>query len=268
MTEWLSHIFKILKYFNRKKTFSKSKVVKSTSFGGKPVNIGEIQNDKGNIVFGPRESEIKIDQSVHHHHYNPSDSDQIQQKLISPKVEFKEVFFAKFDSPGSANNGNWGLAFYPIEIINSTPSPFTIKNLYLRFTVDGKTYSEDSVVILTATIYSPLPKQQTNVAIVTMNQAMLNLMNWNNFKVRINELNIINPGGLISGSAYFVLNIKEFEQLKFIKTVELVLADYLGGESVHPIQIENKMIDQSVNMILHNRKETISQFENFHKVSQ
>ncbi len=256
LIDWFSQ------FFNRKNNHTQSN---SMSGNHNYNNNSNIKSAPDNNGFIGNAQTVNINNNYPHPSTNNAPNTLLAAG-VSPsiKIDAEPTFFARFNSPNSKCDGNWGLAFASIKIINLTPSPFTVKSLHLKYTIDNENYSVDSVVILTASIYSSLVKQKVNTAILTTELGNFNCMDWNNIRVQINDFSIIHPHGLLFGSAYFVLNIKEFEKLKHIKNVELILSDYSGLESVHPIPIENKKIDENKNYILNNRKDSCDALEKIH----
>jgi len=171
------------------------------------------------------------------------------------EIDTKNTLLARFGDP-LYKQGNWGIAFYSMKIVNISKDPFTVKELQVRYKIDGKEQSTISYVILTGTVYSPLAKKDLNAAIVRTRGQNLILIGWNNLRSEMGKHETIQPGGVLSGSAYFILNFSDRDKLEQLKEVELVLIDYAGRSSKQKIKIEKDWFEKAGDAVMLNHKFT------------
>ena len=65
-------------------------------------------------------------------------------------------------------------------------------------------------------------------------------MRWKNMRDEINLNHVIAPGGIIQGSAIFILHTSSRARVKRIRKVSLIVTDYSGNKSSHDILLKNK----------------------------
>ncbi len=153
----------------------------------------------------------------------------------------KNTFFARFLNKNNKKTGNIGIAFYSLKIINVSDQPYTVKDIIFRYDLDGETFSSISFVLQTGIVPSSA-KKDVNAIIVNKGIDKLVLMNWDNIRTELGSLDVLQPGGVLSGSAYFVLEFDDIEKLWALENVEIVIIDYSGLESIHPISIQGDWI--------------------------
>lgn len=165
-------------------------------------------------------------------------------------IDSKNTLFSRYINSGNSKSGNICLAFYGMTIVNTSDKPFTVKDVILRYTLKGNDYSSISHVVLTGTIYTPLDKKEKNALIVHNNGNNIVLMGWNNIRTEIGERNILPAGGVLSGSAIFVLETNKIEELAEVTNSELVVTDYSSNESIHPIELLDEWITHGKNSVI------------------
>jgi hypothetical protein len=171
------------------------------------------------------------------------------------EIDTKNILFARFGDP-LHKQGNWGIAFYSMTVVNISRNPFTVKELRLRYKMDGENLSVISHVILTGSVYSPLEKTFVNAAIIRTGGQNIILMRWNNIRSEIGRHKTIEPGSVLSGSAYFILNFSDRAKLEQLKEVELALVDFLGKETTKIIKIERDWFEKSGDAVILNHEFT------------
>lgn len=75
-------------------------------------------------------------------------------------------------------------------------------------------------------------------------------MGWDNLRTEIGKHNVIPAGGVLSGSAIFILEAKNIDEVSEVTNLEIVVTDYSGNESIHSL----KILDEWIN---HGRKSVI-----------
>ena len=185
--------------------------------------------------------------------------DRYASKPHKVEIDFENTIFARFICPQNKNHGNFGLAFYVLKIVNSSKENLTVKDVLIRYTLDGTEFSTDSLVLLTGSVYAPSEKNDVDAIIVKHGPDDIVLMNWNNLKTEIVKQNILSPGGVLSGSAFFVLNFDNAEAINKLENPEIVVVDYRGKETVHPITVEKEWFDRAKHSLIENRSFTIKE---------
>ena len=132
----------------------------------------------------------------------------------------------------------------------------TVREVELRYKMDGKVLSTISDVILTGTIRSGRDKKDVDAAIVRTGGRNIILGDWNNLRTEIGRHDRIEPGGVLSGSAYFVMDFRDRAKLEQLKEVELVVIDFSGRESKRKVKIENDWLERATDAVILNRQFT------------
>ena len=162
----------------------------------------------------------------------------------SHQFEFssKNILFARFVCPHNAKDENIGLLFYGLRILNSSKENLTVKRVLLHYTVDGIEHSTESHVIITGTISAPQRKKNIDAIIVKIGGNNIVLMDWSNLRTDIGEYKVLSPGEVLSGSALFVLNFDNLDKISKMENVKIIVIDYNGRKTTHPILIEKHWI--------------------------
>jgi hypothetical protein len=164
------------------------------------------------------------------------------------------VSISRFQAPGSKLSGNLGLALYSMSITNNTNHVMSIKSVELKYEFDGKSYRENSHVILTGSHFAPLTKTTENILLMGMGQNAILTIGWDNIRTEIDKNKILEPrAGVLKGSAYFVFNFSEADCLAKIKKIRLVITDSAGQHSIHKISSLNGYIAYTPGLELVNR---------------
>ncbi len=170
-------------------------------------------------------------------------------------IDTKNTLFARFGDP-LYKSGNWGIVFYSMTIVNKSKSPFTVRSLLLNYEVNGEKATVDSTVIRTGSVYSPLDKGSVDCAIVQSAGSNIVLMRWNNIRGEIGLHKTIEPGGVLSGSAYFLLRFSDRSKLRKLNQVELQLVDFSGKKSKTLLKIQPDWLSEGRDAVILNREFT------------
>lgn len=163
---------------------------------------------------------------------------------VKVDVDTRNTFAARFDSEGSSLRGRFSLGFYGITVTNLSSSPVTIRQVLLRYRFRDITHTEESHAVATGSCPSAADGKITRGIIVNANGKNCVLMNWDNITSRIAETQPISPGGALRGSALFVTCCRTMDEMRELQDAELVVSDYAGRTSNHPVMIESICIDR------------------------
>jgi len=192
----------------------------------------------------------------------PSDGSQSHpkvQKQHTLVTDIQNTTAARFLSRENRNSGNIALLFYNLRIVNSLQENVTIKEVTLGYTLNGKQFSSESYVLLTGTVPSPNKKENFDAIIIRVGAANIVLMDWKNLRVQIGQNNVLLPGAVLAGSAAFILDFKDANDLAKVKELAISIIDYSGNETIKEIPLEKKWVDQAKRQIVENRRFVIDQ---------
>ncbi len=168
--------------------------------------------------------------------------DRYARKPHKFEIDSQNALFARFICPNNKKNGYIGLAVYVLKILNSSKESLTVKQVLLRYSVKGVERFTDSHVLLTGTIYDPHKKKNVNAIIVKIGTNNVVLMNWNNLRTEIGKYKVLSPGEVLSGSALFVLDIVNQEQISDLENIKVVVVNYRGKKTEHSISIKDEWL--------------------------
>lgn len=165
-------------------------------------------------------------------------------KHASLHFSLENTFLARFVSEQNSKSGNLCIGFYSLTISNDSIESFTLKEVIFRYVLDEEVHETDSLVVVTGLIQKSLHNEPTRGLLVHLSQrnSVIILMEWLNLRSEIAKLKTLRKGSVLSGSAIFILEIKDFNEVEKLKKTEIVVKDYSGNESVHPIDIEKEWI--------------------------
>jgi len=178
--------------------------------------------------------------------------DRYRPKSLRIDIDLKNTIVTRFSAPNHRLDGHIAIVFYNLTVVNVSRSSCTLRDLHLRYKIGQIGNSTISHVLLTGQVYAPLEKKLVNAAVIRVGSANVVLMNWCNLRSRIAENAALEPGGAMSASALFLLDTDDFEILKDLKEVSLVLTDYRGRKSTHAVDIGRELIERGVNSVILN----------------
>lgn len=166
----------------------------------------------------------------------------IQSKLRSPhkiEIDYKNVILAPIETrDGSYPNGKLALGFYLLNIVNRGDSAITLKSIRLKCFVDGKLVDTDSYVTQVGTLQDGRP-----ALIMSDGIDRIMLIGWENIRSKMGQDNVTVAGGVLSGSAAYV--ICDFDKNAInISKVKLILEDYSGNRTTHDVAFRPEWVDQ------------------------
>lgn len=148
------------------------------------------------------------------------------------EIDIENTFFSIFKSPENTLTDKLGIGFYHLTIVNHSKMPYTIKSLELKYMLKNTRKTADSFVIITG----ELPNG--NPAIIQSNDIdNIVLMNWRNLRSEIGKYSLLDPGTVLSGSAFFIFDCGPSE-VNEVHGLELVLVDYRKKRYKQTIKIE------------------------------
>jgi hypothetical protein len=127
-------------------------------------------------------------------------------KQSSLDINVANVLVVRFFSEGNTQSGNVALILYDMKFVNSSDENVTVKKILLRYKLDAKEHSVDSIVLLTGTVSSP--QGQRDSIIVHFGTKNIVLMDWKNLRIVMSEHKLLVPGAVLLGSGAFVLGTK------------------------------------------------------------
>lgn len=147
----------------------------------------------------------------------------------------KNTFLGHFYSPGHTMHESIGIVFYGLRIVNAGRASFTLKDCAVKYQAGDSTHVVDSYVLQTGT----LPDGQPAI-IARSSTGDIVLMGWSNLRPEIGKGKLVDPGGILSASAFFVLPGVTIKALDELSQIEIVLRDYLGKESAQTIDLDDE----------------------------
>jgi hypothetical protein len=160
----------------------------------------------------------------------------IKAKLRKPyrlDLDYKNIFFASFlDPQNSKLDGRLCLVVYVLCLVNDSDEPNTPKSIEMSYRFDDEVNQTESYVVPTGMI----PKAAKPAIVLSNGIDNAILMGWQNIRTKLGERDPLNPGGVFYGSAVFLFepNVKDVRKVDNLK---LIVSDYHGNKSVHPITI-------------------------------
>lgn len=145
----------------------------------------------------------------------------------------KNTTFALFEDPGHKMHGCLGVVFYDLKIVNASNSPFTMKKVLIAFRIHGKKHTTDSFVLRTSTLPNGKP-----ATVVRVGANHVVLIGWENLRSQIGEHQLLQPGGVLSSSAFFLLDGLAVRALDDLKRFKIILKDYRGRKTTKVVDIE------------------------------
>jgi hypothetical protein len=177
------------------------------------------------------------------------------KKEHNPDVQIEQIGPSRISLDGSSQSENIGLLIYDLKVANTLGEPITMKQVLLRYKWNGKVRETDSNVMRTGKVESSgddalaieVPDRHANIIV----------MGWKNLRTVIGEMRPIPPGGVLSGSAIYVLDFSDPNELAKIDEFQLVFDDYSGNRTIHAITRQEKWIDQARTTLIRNRPFTV-----------
>ena len=151
-------------------------------------------------------------------------------------LDYKNIAFATFSSPQNPKlDKRFCLIVYVLRIVNRSDESNTLKNVTLSYRFEGKVFKDESFVVLTGT--TPPAGEP---AIVTSNGLdSIIMMGWYNIRTKLGKYEVLQPGGVFSGSAVFLFD-SHVNDLHRVKNLKLVVTDFHGNKLSYPIAIQNE----------------------------
>jgi len=179
--------------------------------------------------------------------------DRYRPRPLRIDIDPKNTIVARLGDPDHRLDGRIGIAFYDLKVVNVSRSTTTLSDLHLEYRMGRTRRETTSHVLLTGQVYAPLEKKMVDAALVEIGGARVVLMNWSNLRSRIAEHVALGPGGVLAGSALFLLDADGFESLKELREVSLVLTDCRGRKSTRTVGIDQESIERGVDAVILNR---------------
>lgn len=148
--------------------------------------------------------------------------------------------------------------FIGLKIVNISEESITIKDVKIEYTYKDKTYSEISNVLITGSVFSHFKKCYEDAIIIYLKtkRDLIVVSGWNNLRTEISKHKLIEPSGIIEGSALFLLDFKDMNEVRKIQNLRIAISDYSNATSVHLIEIKEEWIKTGQNSIINPRSFT------------
>jgi hypothetical protein len=159
----------------------------------------------------------------------------IQTNANIIQTEGKDVILSRY---GNYTVGSLTLLFYnSIKFINRSDKAVTIKDVHLRFELDGSIKDVELSDLKTGRAETPDgPRDAAIFYVADGNKLNTGVMlNWKNFRTEIAEEKPIIPGAVLTGSGAFRSGISSLDEFNKITKFELVITDYFGNDTVKTI---------------------------------
>jgi hypothetical protein len=161
----------------------------------------------------------------------------VKLKLKKPyelHLNYKNIQVARFSDPQNPKlDGRLCLVVYMLHIANKSYEPTTLKDIILSYHFNGKHYQDDSYGVHTGIT----PKMRNPAIILSNGEDNVILVGWHNVRSQIGKLEILQPGGVFRGSAVFLFE-PQITDIHSIQDLALVISDFSGNRTVHPIAVE------------------------------
>jgi hypothetical protein len=150
-------------------------------------------------------------------------------------VEHGNVRFARIISKTDQRNEKLALLVYDLKVINTHSNPITIKEILLRYS-DGENIKECRPYSI------PTGEIEGKQAIAMSNSKDQIVIAWENIWDKVISSNIVPPGGILRGSALFILAMP-VDHAHDIKSLSLVVRDFNANESEHISHVQDKWLE-------------------------
>lgn len=144
-----------------------------------------------------------------------------------------DVFVAKFIREGNLLSGNFGIGFWDIAITNSSPQNLTIKDVRFRYEFGRKKYEADRMYLTTA----DKGFSKSAISLLKKSGDTIVVSGWHNLSAVLETGQVVIPGAVVKGSAFYVLEVRDLKDLVNLGNMMLVVRDFSGGESFHPVTV-------------------------------
>lgn len=149
-------------------------------------------------------------------------------------IDVKQISVARYSAIGSSENNNFAFIFYVLHFVNVLDQSVTLKSVHLR--LEGKPDIKSSVV--QTGVVETAKGEKIELLLLRASDSNVILMNWKNLRQVIGEYKTLAPGGVLTGSAVFVLPFSTTAEVDAIKKIKLVAVDFSGNEAVKELDID------------------------------
>ena len=156
---------------------------------------------------------------------------------------------------GNRNSGNIAMLFYDLKIVNSLEQNATLKDVILRYSLNGRQVDTESYVLLTGDVWAPQYKKNVDSIIIRMGaDNNMVMMEWKNLRMEMGENKVLPPGGVLAASAAFILDFSDADDLEKLKNLAMVVIDYAGNETIKEIPVEKIWSEQAKHQVVENKQ--------------
>lgn len=149
----------------------------------------------------------------------------------------KSLILAHIYQDSSDYNGRVGPLVLQMAINNTTKHSLTIKSVELQYDdLSGQNYTQPPIYIWTGTV--------TNRPTILLQNKLgyhFYMEDWYNISDQIEQGKLLEPGGILGGSAFYLLPTSIVAEVHNYKHFRIVIADFAGHTSNNPITLLDTM---------------------------
>lgn len=136
-------------------------------------------------------------------------------------------------------NNKTAICFYQMTIVNKNLFSTTIKNVEVSAKIGKSWYKTTPHRIKTGKL-----KDATDVAVLSNGQTSIFIQGWKNLHAEIHRQNALSDGGVLRGSAVFILET-DIDKAKHISKLKILISDYLKKRSVKYVKTQDKWLNDA-----------------------
>lgn len=161
--------------------------------------------------------------------------EKLVRKRYTLELDYKNIIITMFSDPQNSKlDGRLCIVFYVLRVVNISDRPTTLKAITISYKHGGHNYQDESYVVPTGV---PTKAEKPAIALYNDNDSIV-LMNWENVRTKLGEHEALQAYGIFSGSAVFLFE-PHIEDIQDIADLSLVVSDFSGYQSVHPLSINS-----------------------------
>ncbi len=154
------------------------------------------------------------------------------RKPHSIDFEIGNVALVRVASPNKNRDGKLALVIYSLAFVNTGPAPLTLKKVSLAYTFQGQKCQVELTDVPTGTVDGV-------EAIALANTKDKIMIAWTNLRNILSQDIPLQPGAVLKGSAFFLLDVP-ISCLRDISDYSLLVGDYSGRHSTHKLTPDDR----------------------------
>ena len=149
-------------------------------------------------------------------------------------INYKNVIIAPVAPIGNRSERKLALILYGLKLVNRSKFPLTFKSVLLKRQVAKTKVFYDSYVIQTGTL-----KDGKSAIILSNGLANICLVGWRNLREQLGNYKAVPPGGVLAGSAVFLIEEEETAESQTIKW-GLIIEDYSNHKTSYLLKYDDE----------------------------